>query len=318
MATDKTTLQKYTFLLKEFSNAHNKTLTAYDEHLIDELGGLDPKSIGRLLDELEAEFPNIEKFMQGKRKAYKLIKPIDVLEEALGTHGNLGILFSMVNESDPDMLQELEHYTKKANTIYRFISSPFEDLLSIEQKDIFRRIKTAVEYREYRKIKFIGDKEAQDNLKCLKLVFVDGNWYLVYINSEDLLKLGRINFIESVEYASKMETFQLHLVKDHLNFIDNELQNSLTLYGEEKKTALIKATPLIAKYFKEDMKKFLSSQKFIKELEDGSVIFTLEYTQALEILPFIQKWMPDLTILEPQELKEKFIRKLQSSINNHN
>jgi len=66
------------------------------------------------------------------------------------------------------------------------------------------------------------------------------------------------------------------------------------------------------------MKKFLSSQKFIEELEDGSVVFSIEYTQALEVLPFIQKWIPDLIILEPQELKKEFVNKLYSFINNHN
>jgi len=64
------------------------------------------------------------------------------------------------------------------------------------------------------------------------------------------------------------------------------------------------------------MKKFLSSQKFIEEKEDGSVIFTLEYTQSLEILPFIQRWLPDLIILSPQDLKEEYLEKLTQTINN--
>ena len=51
------------------------------------------------------------------------------------------------------------------------------------------------------------------------------------------------------------------------------------------------------------MKKFLQSQKFIEELEDGSVIFSLEYTQPLEILPFIQQWMPYM-IIENGEIKD--------------
>jgi len=64
------------------------------------------------------------------------------------------------------------------------------------------------------------------------------------------------------------------------------------------------------------MKKFLSSQNFKKKLEDGSVIFTLEYTQPLEILPFIQRWLPDLIILEPQELKDEYMQKLEDTISN--
>jgi hypothetical protein len=37
------------------------------------------------------------------------------------------------------------------------------------------------------------------------------------------------------------------------------------------------------------MKKFLLSQKFKEVLEDGSVLFTVEYTQSLEVLLLIQK-----------------------------
>jgi predicted DNA-binding transcriptional regulator YafY len=64
------------------------------------------------------------------------------------------------------------------------------------------------------------------------------------------------------------------------------------------------------------MKKFLSSQQFVKKEEDGSVIFTLEYTQSLEVLPFIQRWLPDLIIVEPKELKDEYVTKLNMSIAN--
>jgi hypothetical protein len=52
------------------------------------------------------------------------------------------------------------------------------------------------------------------------------------------------------------------------------------------------------------MKKFMSSQKFFEKVDD-EVVFTLEYTQELEILPFIKRWLPDLIILEPKELKDR-------------
>lgn len=54
------------------------------------------------------------------------------------------------------------------------------------------------------------------------------------------------------------------------------------------------------------MKKFLLSQKFKEVLEDGSVLFTVEYTQSLEVLLLIQKWRPNLVIVQPQELKDEY------------
>jgi len=72
------------------------------------------------------------------------------------------------------------------------------------------------------------------------------------------------------------------------------------------------ASPKVAKYFKADMKKLLTSQKFIEERSDGSVEFTLEYTQSMEILPLIKKWLPDLKILSPKILDDEFRASLEA------
>jgi len=44
----------------------------------------------------------------------------------------------------------------------------------------------------------------------------------------------------------------------------------------------------------------------------------LSYTQELEILPFIQKWLPDLVILEPKGLREAYVKKLKKALNSYN
>lgn len=128
---------------------------------------------------------------------------------------------------------------------------------------------------------------------------------------DDKVWLSRVSFIENVTYASNSSKFQKSSVKKQMKFIDNQIQNSLTQYDLPVITAKIKAIPEKARYFDKGMKKFLSSQKYKEKLDDGSIIFTLEYTQPLEILPFIQKWLPYLVILEPQELKEEYTKNLK-------
>ena len=91
----------------------------------------------------------------------------------------------------------------------------------------------------------------------------------------------------------------------------------MTLYGKPKKIATIKATGFAKKYFDKGIKLRLSSQKFIKKLDDDSIIFTVEYTQPMEILPLIQGWLPNLIILEPKELKEDYIKRLNKTIKSH-
>jgi predicted DNA-binding transcriptional regulator YafY len=41
------------------------------------------------------------------------------------------------------------------------------------------------------------------------------------------------------------------------------------------------------------------------------VEFTLEYTQPLEILPFIKRWLPDVEIISPSSLQDVMIDDLK-------
>ena len=94
---------------------------------------------------------------------------------------------------------------------------------------------------------------------------MENNWYIAYVNSKDKLLFGRVSFIERVDYASNVGKFQPSSVSNQLEFLKN-IQNSMTLYGKEKKIAKIKALPYIAKYFDEGMKLRLSSQKFVEKI----------------------------------------------------
>ena len=311
-----TTVEKILYILHQFHNKTNNTLDSYDPELIEELN-ISQKQLERWLKAIANDIDNIVEVKVGRKKGYKLLKPVDLFIETYKNTDDIGWFFHMAHDADPEIFKELEKYTNTHKDIYIFKNTPFEDVNTFKSKETFKMLKRAIQAREYIKIKFNYEDREHDNLKCLKLVFMDNNWYIAYVK-EDILKFGRISFIENVSYATKFTSFQPSSVKKQIIFLNKHLQNSMTLYGADKKTATIKATPAIAKYFKKGMKIFLKTQKYKETLADGSVIFTLDYTQELEILPFIQKWLPDLIILEPQELKEAYIKKLQNSINNHN
>ena len=312
---DLNTFQKYKAILKEFELRQDKTLTGYDEILKDKLA-LQPKQIDRLLYELSTVIDSIVLLEGQKKKTYKLIKPIDLFIETFENSNEIGWLFHMAHDADPEIFKSLAQYTNQHKNIYIFKNTPFEDVNTFESKEMFKRLKTAVELHEYRKIKFMFDENEYDNLKCLKLIFMDNNWYIAFVDNDEKLRFGRLSFIESVNYASRT-SFQPSTVEKQMKFLES-VQNSMTLFSEPKKIAKIKATKNIARYFEDGMKIFLSSQKFLERQEDGSVIFTLEYTQELEILPFIQKWLPDLIILEPQELKDSYLKKLSLALSSYN
>ena len=191
-----------------------------------------------------------------------------------------------------------------------------EEIWKPKEKAIFKKLKTAIGNFEYRDIVYhYNETITHKNAKCIKLVFMDNNWYLVLIDDAKHLLFRRLSFIKEVKYASKT-AFHQKDIKPYLDFLKT-VQNAMTLYGVTPKIATIRATPMVAKYFEKDMKKFLPSQKFKKKLADGSVLFTLKYTQELEILPFVQKWLPDLVIIEPLELREAYAKKLKSALGHY-
>ncbi|MCK5677609.1 MAG: WYL domain-containing protein [Flavobacteriaceae bacterium] len=302
--------QRTLFILQVLHEREGQTVDSYDALLLEKFD-ISPKQLGRLLDDVAEAVDSIEVIKVGRKKSYKLIRPLDIFTKIVENSHEIGWLFNMAHEADPDLFRELEKYTSDNKHVYQFKNTPFEDTKSLEDKETFKRLKDAVEHREYRKITFKGSVE--DNLKCLKMIYMENNWYIAYVNSDNKLLFGRISFIQRVDYASNVGKFHPSSVQDHLAFLKN-IQNSMTLYGKDKKIAKIKARPDIAKYFDEGMKLRLSSQKFVEKLEDGSVIFTLEYTQPIEILPLIQSWMPNLVILEPKGLEKKYIQILEKTM----
>jgi len=294
-----------------------KEISSYDETLLGEFE-CDRKTLERYLNDIEANYVHIVTIKKSRKKFWKLLRVSDIFEEFVSNSYDLTNLFDLAQSFDPEIFKELERGTlsKIATSneqVFLFKNSIMEDLKSDAAKEIFKQLKVAVKNCEYRDICYeYGEKILYKNEKCIKLTFMDNNWYVVVIDAKNSLRFRRLSFITKVAYASKIGYLRAE-VEPHLNFLKT-VQNAMTLYGEKPKVATIKATENIAKYFDDGMKRFLPSQKFKSKEADGSVIFTLEYTQELEILPLIQKWLPDLIIVEPLELREAYRKKLERAL----
>ncbi len=113
------TFKKYLLILEEFQKRQNKTLNAYDKTL-QELIGVDSRQLGRLLDEISDTLDNIVKQKEGKKSVYRLIKPIDLFVETFKNSNEIGWLFHMAHDADPEIFKELESYTNTHKNIYKF------------------------------------------------------------------------------------------------------------------------------------------------------------------------------------------------------
>jgi len=262
----------------------------------------------------------IQKDFKNKKTCYKINDTTDIIFEILSKSDDISFILQDLSQTNPEYLKNLENETRKKakklikseKNIFIFKNSIMEDLKTKEK--LFSKIKNAV--KEHKYLKIIKDEETL-TVKAVKLVFIDNNWYLACEDENEKFRFLRISFIKEVKPVLvkengklKEKNFQKNSVEKYQKYLQN-IQNSLTLYGVEPKKARLLAKKEVAHYFRKDMKKFLSSQKFIEENEQG-VIFELTYTQPMEILPFIKKWIPNIIILEPEELKNEFKKDLEA------
>ena len=303
--------------------AKGEELYAQNEKLLNELE-VDERTLRRYLKDIHELYDYIiitqkkQKVIDGKkvtvyRVADKEKDVSEIFKFFLKESSDLGWLLQIAYEYDPKLLKDerdrFEKILKENSNAYLFISTPFEDLKNDNLKKIFNNLKTAVLNREYRNIVFY-DKRYED-VKCLKLVFMSNNWYLAGEIKEGKFKFFRLSFIKEVSY-SKKTGFNPSVLNRYKNFFKS-IQNPMTL-NKTFKTAYLKATPKVAHYFKKDMKQFFPSQEYIKTLNDGSVEFSVKFTQPMEILPFIKQWLPEITITEPQELKKALLEDLRKAL----
>ena len=246
---------------------------------------------------------------------------IDVLKRLLRYNDDLGWLISLLNENDPSLFSDLDKHEKEKvskqlkedSDIFLFRTNPLEVLQDEPSKRYLSELRNAVKNKEYRNIKYkyIGEVENLIDVKCLKIIFTDGNWYLAIEDAEGNFRLLRAAFIVSLSKSSKnyqggiLEKYKTHF---------NKIQNAMSLPSEPSRIALLKASPKVAIYFRKGMKPFFPTQKFKESLGDGSVTFSIDFTQDMEILPFVKRWLPDIEVLEPTDLRQTFKEQLKIAL----
>jgi len=265
------------------------------------------------------------------RAYYWRLKDKELLIEKLSQKDAISLDYAIElnkEEFDIDTIKRLKKMFQSNSKVLLGNLSISENLDNEKMNDFYNTLSYAIEHHLYLRLEFLYKLPHFTfyEVKPVKIVFANDNWYLAFEHYDRekkvrLFQFGRLAFIKKIElckdhrYSTK-NRFNPNFDK-YIKFLENDVQNAMTMYGVKPQKATILATPNVARYFKADIKKALPSQKFIEERDNGSVIFSLEYTQPLEILPLIQKWMPDLIILEPDSLKQEYITKLQKSLENY-
>ncbi len=283
---------------------------------IAELLGYSTKTLGRHLNDLATINSNVIKVKKGRNSVYELVDTSYVFEKIMQSTNDFSWFFDLVDRWDDAIFKDMNYkVSKKEREVFLYKNSPFEELQSDEQKNIFRTLKDAIIEKKYLDIHYTYDeKRIHKQAAPLKLIFMEQNWYVAIVDKKEgfrFLRIFFINKLDNISQKSYLEDISKKELKSYNHFLEN-FQNPMSKYSKEKQTAHILASPKVAKYFKPYMKQHFLSEKFIRTHDDGSVEFSVEYTQSIEILPFIKKWLPDLKLLSPQSLVDELRADLEN------
>jgi len=272
--------------------------------------------VSRLLDEYEVSERTIQRdfkmiievfgnFLDKERECYHG-KEKFLLQNLLGASDLLMLahilhLFNLANKTF-FINTKIQTAIKDAEEIYMFKAKELE---TIKNVSIVNQIEHAIKYKKQLMIEYSGrKKESVIILQPYRIVLLNQNFYLLGENykTKQVNKL-RISLIKKVKITSKNFKHNIQIN----NFITN-IQTPWSEYNSKNIIIKIKVHKKLAKYFK--LKQYLPSQNIIRTLDNKEIEVEYRVSSLREIEGLIIKWLPDITIIEPQELKNKVREKL--------
>ena len=171
---------------------------------------------------------------------------------------------------------------------------------SIEKIDNFKneiiQIKNAVETKSIIKC-FYNDKNRE--IYPLKILNLEGFWYLiVYEPIDNKIKTFHLNTIKNIEVLNTHFSFDEEKI--------NSFDNAISAYYKPNNAPILVQLFMdkeVSRYF---MRKPLNkTQRVLKTYDDESCDIELTITEYMEIIPTIQRFIPHIGVIEPDELKMK-------------
>jgi predicted DNA-binding transcriptional regulator YafY len=274
---------------------------------------VDVRTIQRYLKDI-SEFFDVE-LITTKRGCYKFLSLENVIldEKASQEFDAFARILTALDEKVLEVFNVNKKLIRKIvkEEIFFVKNSPIEEIKNFKFiKELIKAIKYSlvidIEYEAEEKYFF---KE----LKPYKIVFTEGNWYLVVESNDDInngVKFLRLSFIKSVYLSSK----SFYKKKEIIDYIYS-FQSLMSGYNKKKIKVEVKVDKKVARFFK--VKKFLSSQKIVKEEKDA--IFIEYYvTNKEEILFLAKRWLPYMKILSPKEYNDELIKIVKTFLKENN
>lgn len=201
------------------------------------------------------------------------------------------------------LLESLESKSQENNRTDIFFTRTNLGEITLETESILL-LQNAIKEHIIISFKFLQElnntkTHTQREIMPLKILNFNGQWYLLGLESS-VMKKFYLNNIADIKEVRQGESVS----EEVLGWLDNALN---AWFVPEAKPFMVRlwVDSKVAKYFK---RKKISPNQHLDENKDGSLDITLHITSYMEIAPLVLMWIPNVVVLEPQELKD-FIKK---------
>ncbi len=215
------------------------------------------------------------------------------------------LAFNSINGIDANVDKHLQSIRSKLSyptffTPYNIKSESFEDIDM--DSELLNKIEDAIIKRNLSKVKMNGLISV---LEPYKIVAFDGIWYLLAKDKEDK-KIKTYLIAKIDDFSATTIVYD----DEYLN-IDEVLQNVHTAWFEDGNSfeVEVKVKVEIAHFFK--LKKHLSSQKILKENDDGSIHISFNVSSDEDVDNLIKSWLPHIEVIKPERFRKRIISELE-------
>jgi len=182
-----------------------------------------------------------------------------------------------------------------------FFNAVIEDIT--DKSELFLLMQDAIEQKRVVNLEYL-DKTRE--IHPYKIASFEGFWYL-FCKEKEKYKTFYFKDIQNVSLQEETFTCDVQALK--------AMENALNIWfeaQEESFEVLLHVNKNIAKHLAR--RPLSKTQKVLKHYENGNIDITVHATSDYEVIHMLKKWLPNVKVIAPLRIQEKFKKELQNYI----
>ena len=239
-------------------------------------------------------------------QAYQKVLLQDVLSATdLMTLANIVNLFG-ITQKDSLISDKTKALIDKSMSVYDFKSRPFEGMKNYE---VIKQLEHAIKFNKEIKVVYQTERaKSYRNFHPYKILFLHENFYLVGENvGKSKFEFLRISLITEI-----IPTKKTYFIQEDISTFIKRIQTPWASFKHNDITVRLRVDKSIRRYF--ILKKYLPSQEVVAYFENGDIEVQYTVSSLRELDELIIKWLPNIRIMYPRQLKKRIMKSLTQKI----